>query len=318
MQKINYFDDLTIYTVARKALLVPFRYSINLVDNWYSLNFIRSGNLLLRRDQMMNSVKGPLLFWERPGVEYQFSRDRDELCPYEQYWIDCGGRRSRKLVESLERSFPKGFVELPSAEPFFGLFCAMVKDFHKNERLYHGRIVLALEQIVWHLLQVQMSIHKEEFNEKSLERIAEDIRFNPFQPFDFRKIAELFPISYDHFRRCFRKKMNCSLHSYVVQQRMLQAAAMLTLHHFRIKEVANACGFTEISSFSRAFRHYYGLSPRDWILKAESSAEGKEKETIELKTDNNPILINPNVTKLSFFSQKGRMFFKGEPDSSRQ
>ena len=43
MQKINYFDDLTIYTVAKKALLVPFRYSINLVDNWYSLNFIRSG-----------------------------------------------------------------------------------------------------------------------------------------------------------------------------------------------------------------------------------------------------------------------------------
>lgn len=317
-QKITYFDDLVIYSMARKALLVPLRSSINLVDNWYSLNFIRRGNLILRRNKVMVPLTGPFLFWERPGVEYQSLRESNELRPYEQYWIDCGGRRAKRIVEALEKSMPTGYLQLNSSEPFTSLFRSMLKDFHLDEERYHGRIVATLEQILWHMLRMQLAIEREEFNRDSITRIAEDIRFNPFQDFDFHKIAESFTISYDHFRRSFRKQMMYPPHEYVMKQRILQATNMLTIHRLRIKEVADACGFDSISSFSRTFRKQLGVSPRSWTQNSILNSEPEKIQPLELSVENPPILLSRKHRKLAIFSQKNRFYFKGEPEKKNK
>ena len=143
----------------------------------------------------------------------------------------------------------------------------MLKDFRSNAKLYHGRVVLTLEQLVWYLIQLQNPIQPEDFDEGSISRIAEAIRINPFQKFDFRKIAESLSISYNHFRRLFRKAMDSPLYDYVLEQRMLQAAHLLASKRLRIKEVADSCGFDDLSSFfaiipETLWRFTAGMDPK--------------------------------------------------------
>ena len=46
---------------------------------------------------------------------------------------------------------------------------------------------------------------------------------------------------------------------------MQTAGELLKSGQFRIGEPADYCGFNNIASFTRSFKHYYRVSPRKWV-----------------------------------------------------
>src|SRR5690606_12654838 len=82
---------------------------------------------------------------------------------------------------------------------------------------------------------------------------------------DRLSIAELaarLRVSADKLERAFRAQLGVSPASYYRTLRLRRARDLLSHSSLSIRDVALACGFWSVSSFSRAFRQQYGHPPR--------------------------------------------------------
>jgi AraC family transcriptional regulator len=88
------------------------------------------------------------------------------------------------------------------------------------------------------------------------KHIAESIRI--------RALARFVYLSPHCFCRAFKQSFGMPPHRYLMQQRIGRAKAMLARSEYSISEIGLSLGFSQISSFSTAFRHVTGLSPTEY------------------------------------------------------
>lgn len=85
------------------------------------------------------------------------------------------------------------------------------------------------------------------------------------------KLATEFFLSKYHFMRKFKQHTGYSVHSYVLQKRLISAGRLIR----EGKPVMLAClesGFSDYSNFTRSFKKVYGLSPKKYQGLAQESS----------------------------------------------
>ncbi|MGD8171328.1 AraC family transcriptional regulator [Vibrio sp. TRT 21S02] len=94
-----------------------------------------------------------------------------------------------------------------------------------------------------------------------LYRIHQDIS----QELSASELASVAAYSEQHFHRVFKKVVGESIHQYIRRTRMEYAANQLMFDtRSPVLEIANKCGFSSLSSFSRAFKATFSMSPGEW------------------------------------------------------
>jgi AraC-like DNA-binding protein len=86
-------------------------------------------------------------------------------------------------------------------------------------------------------------------------------------------LADKSHMSKSTFSRKFRETFGESPSSYIKQFRLEMACKFLKAGH-HLSEVANRCGFCDQSHFTKDFRQYTSLTPRQYQLKYKSEAIG--------------------------------------------
>jgi AraC family transcriptional regulator len=100
-----------------------------------------------------------------------------------------------------------------------------------------GRLNIAIKHIEENIAQ-----------KLTLENVSEKAHFSPF-----------------HFHRLFSIAIGETLHNFVTRKRIEKAASyLLNQKNKSVTEIATDVGFTSISSFSRAFKKFYGISPNQF------------------------------------------------------
>ena len=96
-----------------------------------------------------------------------------------------------------------------------------------------------------------------------LERIGAYLDENLTRRITLKDISENFQVSISTVTQLFQKKAGITFHQYLTQKRM--AAAAEEIHRgVPLEEVGKNLGYTDHSSFYRAFKQHYGVSPRDF------------------------------------------------------
>lgn len=62
----------------------------------------------------------------------------------------------------------------------------------------------------------------------------------------------------------FRASVGTSPYAWLRDQRLQDAREALESTSLSITEIAKACGYAHVSTFSHAYRHRFGQSPRQW------------------------------------------------------
>ena len=75
-------------------------------------------------------------------------------------------------------------------------------------------------------------------------------------------------VSESTISQTFRKRLGISYYQYVTQQRLM-AAKLLIQDGIMLDEVSRQSGFSEYSSFYRAFKKEFGISPRQYRLRKD-------------------------------------------------
>ncbi len=129
----------------------------------------------------------------------------------------------------------------------------------RSQKEYQERIHQAIDYINKHL--------SEEIN---LDKLSEAACFSPF-----------------HFHRIFTNFIGETPRDFIERLRLERAAnCLISRPNESVTEVAYYCGFGSLSSFSRAFKKRYAISPRDFFAKH--------------KEDFHSLYISENRRKLNF------------------
>jgi len=84
-----------------------------------------------------------------------------------------------------------------------------------------------------------------------------------------RDLAAAAGLSPSHFRRIFSTYTGTSPKSYILRQRLERAQAALLGGAANCSLAADACGFSSVHAFSKAFRRQAGVSPKRWLARLE-------------------------------------------------
>lgn len=96
-----------------------------------------------------------------------------------------------------------------------------------------------------------------------LQRIVEAMSASIEEPLDLAQMAQIGGLSRRQLERLFRTNLGDTPTGYYLKLRLRRARHLLEQTEMSILEVSLACGFVSAPYFSRAYRRYFGLAPRD-------------------------------------------------------
>lgn len=109
-----------------------------------------------------------------------------------------------------------------------------------------------------------------------LAEVTELMEANIEEPIELEELASFVGISRRQLERLFLKHLNCTPSRYYLKLRLDRARQLLKQTTCSIIEVASMCGFVSAPHFSRCYRKYIGISPKEeraavWSLKRPDS-----------------------------------------------
>ena len=93
------------------------------------------------------------------------------------------------------------------------------------------------------------------------DHITEDITVE-------RICANIYMSKY-HFCRLFKEKIGLTVMEYVLKTRIMMAKELLCEANMSVTEISEACGFSSVSYFSRAFKNETGVSPLQYRKRSQ-------------------------------------------------
>ena len=100
-------------------------------------------------------------------------------------------------------------------------------------------------------------------NSQMLTRVQQHIVSHISEELTIEHLSRLFNYHPNYFIRLFRRETGYTPYQYIVQQRMQYAVTQLNMG-LPNEEVCYTCGYTDSSTFTRAFRKYYGVAPQKY------------------------------------------------------
>lgn len=262
--KMDYFNDIQFRVAARQIFLydspAPF------IPGYNSLEFIRSGHILLERNRVPVELKAGTLFWMNKNGTYRFRVFKEHL-PCEHFYVDFIGARTDRIISCLDEICPEGHIS--SYDPDLGaeIFDNLVKSYRSDPVANHIPMAVDVERLTAHIVRsIDPPVQLKGISHEIL-LAAEDIRKDPFKGFDLAHYTAKAGISSGHFRRLFHASYQMSPSDYRHDQQMIRIEELLRNTDLRVKEIVFTCRFDSLSYFSHVFKKYSGMSPRDYRKK---------------------------------------------------
>ena len=102
-------------------------------------------------------------------------------------------------------------------------------------------------------------------NRKQFQQVIDFIEASLVEDITLNDLAAIAGLSKFHFSRLFKQAFDLTPHQYVVQRRIERAANMLQRGEKTILQVAHSLGFVDQSHFTRTFKKFKGVTPKQFI-----------------------------------------------------
>ena len=208
--------------------------------------YIREGDLTYESADVRRAMRPGCLYALPSTVPYHVWRnpEKDFACTY--LHVDF----SKYRVNSL--------IELPVGEN--SCLSALVRTVEKA--ISEERIEL-LEQLAESFSFFLKESDSFVQNSQMLTTVQRHIVRHISEELTIERLSSLFSYHPNYFIRLFRRETGYTPYQYIVQQRMQYAVTQLN-KGLPNEEVCYSCGYTDSSTFTRAFRKYYGVAPQKY------------------------------------------------------
>ncbi len=174
---------------------------------------------------------------------------------------------SKCLTAFLERRVD--FAPLTSDPEIVGLIKSMIEADDNN---CHFRVVTDFYRLI-DLLYTGSAAEREAGRSDEFYEVIHYIEANIAAPLSTKTICKKFNYNETYFCRKFKKHTGLTVTKYILLHRLELACQMLRNEERHIGSICSACGFSDFSYFSAAFKRVYGTTPSDFraLLSSEQT-----------------------------------------------
>ena len=146
------------------------------------------------------------------------------------------------------------------------LFRAGVRESETRASGWELMVIGNTFTILSHLLRISLDKSAKPLEAEMpelLEQVMAYVESRYAQRITLSQVAQAFYVSESTITHTFQKKIRVSFYRYVTQRRLISAKALI-LQNLSMEDVAVQSGFNDYSSFYRAFKQEFGISPRQY------------------------------------------------------
>ena len=154
----------------------------------------------------------------------------------------------------------KGRFDEKRLLPYAERLCAAAKD--KSKNFFY--LSSYMNRIFGELMSIPPTEHG------TAQRVKDYIESNYASEITLASVAARFGDTKDHIERVFKKRFGISLHSHLISVRLEHAMWLLENSDISVERISSAVGYKDFSSFWRAFKKEYSISPSQARAKSSS------------------------------------------------
>ena len=244
--------------------------------NYYEFYFLIDGSVSINISGKDYPVSAGDMIVIPPNVMHHVNI-LDQSIPYKRFvfWItkECCAELMKQspdygyLMQLV--SIPKKYIHHYDVIAFNALqskVFQLIEEIHSNRFGRAAKISLCVNDLILHLNRTVYEIEhpKSPKEEQSLyQNLLSFIEGHIDEDLSLDRLANEFYVSKYHISHVFKENIGLSIYQYILKKRLALCKDAI-LANSKISETYLKCGFKDYSSFFRAFKKEYGISPKEY------------------------------------------------------
>ncbi|MCI8308484.1 MAG: AraC family transcriptional regulator [Lachnospiraceae bacterium] len=238
----------------------------------FLIHFVLSGKGEFRSNGQVYNLQKNQAFIIYPDREVMYKAD--SLDPWTYIWVGFHGTLVNSYLNSAGITEKTDVIDIPEDSSIPDIIKRMLKA---NVLTYSNELLR--QALLLELLSTLISYKQDSGNESDsycyphavyTEQAIRYIEKEYMYDISVVDIAKQIGITRSYLAKCFNNTVNMSPKQYIIKYRMEKACEFLKTTNMNITETAEAVGYTNSLTFSKAFKNYFGVSPAEWRNRAVS------------------------------------------------
>ncbi len=239
----------------------------------FLIHFVLSGKGEFHSNGKVYSLQKNQAFIIYPDQKVMYKAD--SLEPWTYIWVGFHGTLVNSYLNSAGINDKTDVIEIPENSIIPDIIRRML---NANMLTYSNELLR--QALLLELLSTLISYKQDSGNESDsycyphtvyTEQAIRYIEKEYMYDISVVDIAKQIGITRSYLAKCFNNTINMSPKQYIIKYRMEKACEFLKTTNMNITETAEAVGYTNSLTFSKAFKNYFGVSPAEWRNRAISS-----------------------------------------------
>ncbi len=230
---------------------------------YFSVEFVSHGIGFASLSDMDYQLTSGTLFSYGPGIRHHIKTYKNK--PLVKYFVDFVGTNAAKLLKNASLS-PGSIIQTSAIGNVTSIFDDIINNGNNNSPLSKQICSTLLEYLLLKITETKIPFgHVNSQAYETYRRCRKYIEDHAFESKTLDMIADECNIDVAYLCRLFKRFDHKSPYQYIIKIKMAYAAKNLQESNTSIKQLAYDLNFSDAFHFSRVFKSFYGVPPREFI-----------------------------------------------------
>ena len=265
------FESISLLQIGRMFCKSTTVIDSHIHTNLYELTIVTDGKAIISTNDVPTLVKKGDIYLSYPGDIHKIESDKNEPLKYDFFAFRLNNEEFQSAFETIAQDYALPNTRLFHDDRIRTLIGNAIIELDTESRYKDELLNSIFKQIMIYVIRgfenIKPKINNTNTSRVELlcQRLMNYIDTHIYSLKNLDELCEVFDYSYGYLSAIYKKTTSNTLSGYFLEKRLDSARLLLLENRLTITEISELLNYTSVYSFSKAFKEYYGLSPKNYI-----------------------------------------------------